>query len=343
MRKAVESIIAVVKDADRKPLSTIIADLYWLFRNHPDKSIRHYFTSLIYKKNSGKIEDYIDVKTYLQIGKYQLNHNLESTPMLEDKIRFSEAMMSAGYETSFYLGKIESGAFCDVNQNIYSLENSSTKTKFEELVEIHGSIFIKQVDLYGGKGVYKINAEDNINMSLFNNGRRFIVEKALVQHDDLNRINSYCINTLRCVTYNNGHSPQVVACLFRMGVNKSFKDNASAGGIFVGYDIFKNELSKVAYRLFDKGGTSFYTHPDSGFIFDKSPLPYPSEVIRLVTEAAMLFPDKDIIGWDIAYTPEGPVVLEANANPHVGMTQIVLKGLKNSKVYRDIISSLPTD
>ena len=63
------------------------------------------------------------------------------------------------------------------------------------------------------------------------------------------------------------HYETEIPSLLRMGVNESYKDNASSGGIFVNYDIEKNKLGEVATKFLNKGGASFYSHPGSNFIF----------------------------------------------------------------------------
>src|SRR5690606_29801636 len=126
------------------------------------------------------------------------------------------------------------------------------------------------------------------------------------------------------------------SCFFRMGTGESYVDNGSSGGIFIDYDIYDNKLAKKAYRLFDYGGESFEKHPTTGFVFKGKELPYSRDVVDLVTMAAKLFPELEIVGWDIAYTNEGPVILEGNDNPHIVMMQIGCKGLKNNKIYKDL-------
>ena len=134
------------------------------------------------------------------------------------------------------------------------------------------------------------------------------------------------------ITNRNGEI-KIPSCALRMGVNKSHNDNVSTGGIFTGYYIENNKLGEVAL---DKWGTSFYNHPDTHFIFKNQSLPYPNKVILLVTKVAKMFPNTCIIGWDVAYTPEGPVIIEGNTVPcPVGM-QIALRGLRNNKIYNDI-------
>ena len=113
-------------------------------------------------------------------------------------------------------------------------------------------------------------------------------------------------------------------------------DNVATGGIFVNYDIEKNKLGEIAIRYVNLLETRYYSHPNTNFVFKDQPLPYPHKVIALVTKAAKLFPDRFVIGWDVAYTPEGPVIIEGNTNPCPVEIQLALKGMRNNKIYDEL-------
>ena len=49
-----------------------------------------------------------------------------------------------------------------------------------------------------------------------------------------------------------------------------------------------------------------------------------------------MFPDRYIIGWDVAYTPEGTVIIEGSTAPCPAGMQIALRGLRNNKIYDGI-------
>jgi hypothetical protein len=53
-------------------------------------------------------------------------------------------------------------------------------------------------------------------------------------------------------------------------------------------------------------------HPKTGVPFNKFRLPFWSEVCSLVKETAIKLLPVRTIGWDVAITPNGPVILEAN-------------------------------
>lgn len=40
--------------------------------------------------------------------------------------------------------------------------------------------------------------------------------------------------------------------------------------------------------------------------------------------------------WDIAFTPDGILILEANDNPHIVMMQISCKGIKSNSIYNEV-------
>src|SRR5699024_299091 len=110
-------------------------------------------------------------------------------------------------------------------------------------------------------------------------------------------INPSCINTLRVISVRQNDKIYIANCIFRMGVGNVDIDNASVGGIFVNYDIETNTLDKIAHKFFKYGGTSYLKHPDTGFIFDRAPLPYPEKISEIITKAALLFEMHDILGW----------------------------------------------
>ena len=79
-------------------------------------------------------------------------------------------------------------------------------------------------------------------------------------------------------------------------------------------------------------------HPDTNIKLDGFEIPFFNNAIDLTLKCAEEFPSK-IIGWDIAITENGPLIIEANHNPHLGMADIAYGGLKKSRLFRDNILS----
>ncbi len=61
------------------------------------------------------------------------------------------------------------------------------------------------------------------------------------------------------------------------------------------------------------GMTSVATHPDTGLPFDGFPIPHWRDAIDLACRAQRVMPQLPTLGWDMAITARGPVIIEANA------------------------------
>lgn len=60
------------------------------------------------------------------------------------------------------------------------------------------------------------------------------------------------------------------------------------------------------------GGTTYTAHPDTGFVFADVRIPFWDELQELVRAAARELAPLRAIGWDVAITPDRPVLIEAN-------------------------------
>lgn len=317
-------------DSDRKNLYTIYKDLSHLKKKR--FSTKSYFTNLMYKKSAGNIDDYVDHEIYLKIAKDYYRPNGKNF-LLEDKIVFQEHLKINGIPGTKLLAKFKDGKLL-VETNSY-VEPKRIEFKLKKLASIYGSIFIKCTDTSGGEGIFKVNNDDVFNLENLSISKDYIVERTLIQHEALNRVNPHSINTLRVITFKTGDKVVIPNCMFRMSKGTSYLDNASAGGIFVSYDIDNNRLGDTGYQLFRNGAKSYKRHPVTNFVFKDASLPFNEEVKALVKEAARSYDQIESIGWDIAYTQDGPVILEGNDSPHIVMTQITLQGLLNSNFYKE--------
>ena len=335
--KSLKKLKNVINDKDKKPLLQIIKELKVVLKDDKrEGSIGYYFYNLMHKKDAGRISDYLSYGPIRKIMYDYYRANGEH-PILQNKNKFREYLYDKNLPIPEYIGKIKGGVFIDRNDDSKNISKDNFNNIFNGILQKYEVIFVKAVDGQGGAGVYKLSKEniDDIEKEI-DYSQEYIIEQALIQDDYLNSINPHSLNTLRVITYNNGKEVVIPSCFFRMGTGNSYVDNGSSGGIFMDYNIDTNKLTNKAYRLLNYGGQSFEKHPTSGFIFKDKPLPYPENVKKIVSDAAKLFPELEIIGWDIAYTKNGPVILEGNDNPHIVMMQIGCKGLKNNPVYKEL-------
>lgn len=318
-------------DSDRKSLFSIYRDLSSLKkRNFSTKS---YFTNLMFKKSSGNIQHYIDHKVYLKMAKEYYRPNGKNF-LLEDKIGFQEYLIKEKISGTHLIAKLRNKTLM-IGRDQFT-DPISIESKIKELATSYESIFIKRTDTSGGQDIIKLNKGDDFNITSISLANDYIIEQTLVQHATLSKINPNSINTLRVVTFKIGEKVVIPNCMFRMGIGTSYLDNASSGGIFISYDLANNKLGSTAYQLFKNGAKSFTKHPVSDFVFENSSLPFNEEIKTLVTKAAIAFKDIESIGWDIAFTKDGPVIVEGNDSPHMVMMQISSQGLLNCNIYKKV-------
>ena len=201
-----------------------------------------------------------------------------------------------------------------------------------------GSVFAKPVEGRKGYGCRRIDGATAAELAALHAetaAQRFLFEETLVQHPALAAIFPGSVNTVRVLTCSEaGGPPAAIAAILRLGVGRNAVDNASQGGIFVGAELGTGRLFPQARRFFKHGGDVHAAHPDTGFRFEGADVPRYPEVLAAAEGAAALVPH-DLIGWDVAVTEAGPVVIEGNALPHLPMMEIGLgRGLMAHPSFR---------
>ena len=99
-----------------------------------------------------------------------------------------------------------------------------------------------------------------------------------------------------------------------------FVDNISKGGLVVSLDVNTGQFSEYGLRKFD--ATKYYEHPDTHIAFKGLVLDNWNEIKALVEKACQLLPYYKSVGYDIACTTDGPVIVEINTGTGVFAPQI---------------------
>lgn len=152
----------------------------------------------------------------------------------------------------------------------------------------------------------------------------YIFEKQLVQDPILSKLNPDTINTLRVLTYKH----KVVSCSIRVGRKGSFVDNAAKGGIVLSLDMETGRIEEYGLREYDL--TKYYEHPDTKIKFKDYEVPMWPAVKELVEKTIRLVPYYNSVGFDVATTVNGPVIIEINTGTGVYASQMGKKqGIAN--------------
>jgi hypothetical protein len=129
------------------------------------------------------------------------------------------------------------------------------------------------------------------------------------------------VMTARLTTIRNEQGDaELVSCVLRVPASRdSAIDNMKAGGFIMPIDA-QTGVTGLARRGY-RGGI-VERHPVSGHAFAGFRLPDWVAAKALAKQAhETAFATYRLIGWDVAFTPEGPVLVEGNAKPGVMMPQ----------------------
>jgi hypothetical protein len=149
-----------------------------------------------------------------------------------------------------------------------------------------------------------------------------VLEERLQQHGFMNALNPSALNTIRVFTFmDKRNDVGVQAAVLRLGRQGCDVDNWDQGGLSVDIDVTNGRLGEGVTKQ-KYGGERFIRHPDTNSAFAGETVPMWDDVVSLCTRAAVMIPMMRWVGWDVAITPSGPVLVEGNAHPHVGVVQV---------------------
>ncbi len=142
----------------------------------------------------------------------------------------------------------------------------------------------------------------------------YLFEEMIEQHPALNRINPASVNTCRLLTLTlSDNSISIPLAVMRFGRKGSPVDSWSKGGIAFKLDPETGELGRGLFHP-DWGSTKHVArHPDNNAEVTGMVLPYWDEIKKVACKAASVTPGINSIGWDLAITEHGPLLVEGNS------------------------------
>jgi glutathione synthase/RimK-type ligase-like ATP-grasp enzyme len=149
---------------------------------------------------------------------------------------------------------------------------------------------------------------------------RLLVQPRLGNHPDLAALAGDALSTVRIVTaLNERGEVEATDAVFKMAADGAFVDNFHHGGLAASVDLVSGSLGRATGL--DPNSGHHDRHPTRGATIEGTKLPMWEATLDLALCAHRLFPAQVLLAWDIAMTPKGPVLLEANGRPGFHMTQ----------------------
>ncbi len=216
---------------------------------------------------------------------------------------------------------------------------SATADELGGFLARHDRVMAKVADSLGGEGIAAWSTADIPDAEAWRAERlaahQVLVEEFIAQHPGMAALNPSSVNTLRIITYRDpANRVHTLARTLKMG-NGGDVDNFSDGGMYTMLD----EQGIAHYPAFDGEGRVFSMHPLSGTSIVGFRVPLWESVEQLVERLALEVPEIPYVGWDIAITPAGAVVIEGNYNTGVFQLKPSVTGVREGllPVYRRAI------
>lgn len=146
-----------------------------------------------------------------------------------------------------------------------------------------------------------------------------IVEGVLVQHPEMSKFSKNAVNTIRLISINDGNDVNVIYGAFRMAGGDAVVDNFHNGGVLA---ILDTETGKVITDAIDLSGHFYEKHPATGEVIKGFQVPYWTEITEMIKKAGKIVDGVGYVGWDIAVTEKGPVLIEGNTAPAPNVLQL---------------------
>jgi hypothetical protein len=247
---------------------------------------------------------YINYLTFFEETNCVAKMNKHQPYLLDNKLKFKHHLRDRIRTPKLI-------AFSDIQHKkiVYVSEPSSVK------------VVIKPITGMGGIGI-RIVSSKNLAEALQQYPASCIVEEFIEQHDTLNAIFSESVNTVRVLTLKENEEIIILSMILRVGrTTTQYVDNISKGGICIEIEKDSGTLGN-GYTFYEYGHCEYTTHPDTNYKFYGKKIPYIQEAKNLAITSHHFFPMFTIIGWDIAITETGPILIEGNRIPDLSLHQI---------------------
>ena len=198
-------------------------------------------------------------------------------------------------------------------RKLLSFNAAEDKDAFLDFLRAEGSVIVKPVAEGLGEGVEVFDLKSGGDPEAFFARKiaegPFVAEEMIRQAEPMKGLHPESVNTIRFATFIEGDKIHRLYAMLRTGMGGEVVDNAAAGGLCADVDV-KTGIVRT-------GGVNYYgiacdAHPDTGRQIKGLQIPEWDALLALGDALAMEVPEQRFVGWDLAYSEDGWVVVEGN-------------------------------
>lgn len=280
------------------------------------------------------------------------NPSFKGRAGVHDKIIFAAMMAELGFPVPRPLGFVH-----PTRSSFIARDLRDKEALLDFLRELDGPVFGKPVDsrwslgtasldgyqpdddcvtLLGGEEIGADVFADQV-MGFANKG--YLFQERLVPHPEIARLAGPAIGTVRLLTGNLAGKRELLDCVWKFVAGGNVANNFwRDGNMLAEIDAETGTVTRVASGLAHESQTH-EEHPNTGETLPGFTIPFWNEAVALVLQAASVLPDLRLIGWDIAITPGGPVIVEANTLPAFNLHQVASgKGIMKGRFEAFVVA-----
>lgn len=231
------------------------------------------------------------------------------------------------YIFNFEKKQVFNHRFNDLIKRNYLDLSSYTEDEFDafyDAVKGDEKVIYKPTETAQGTGIVIIGlkGKEALRETICPLDKNAVLEQWIHQDERVSAIYAGAVNCLRVITLLNDGKFYVLASNFTFGNAGHLIANASLNNLVCLPDLKTGVIQTDAQDIY---GKLYEVHPVSKLKFKGFQIPYWDAVLSMCEDAARRIPQVGYIGWDIAISPEGPVIIEGNTTP--GYKFFQLKGL----------------
>ncbi len=226
-------------------------------------------------------------------------------------------LSNSAYENSVFLDKyIFSKVFNDLyGRECMEINRYTSKSDVIEFMKKAGKAVYKPLEACEGRGIrsYSVSDYDNIEKLaddiLSGNKGNALLDEWLEQSAEMSKFYKDGVNCIRVYTFIHNDHFEFLDAKVSFGTTSDIVNATINGNLFATVDvntgIITSDLTDYTLVLYEE-------HPVTHFKAKGTQLPCWDEVLELAKKAAYRVPQVAYVGWDIALTTSGPVLIEGN-------------------------------
>lgn len=236
---------------------------------------------------------------------------------------FYERVSPSAHKAQFTMKPVFLKNFAEFTGRSFIVPAEDNYEAVAEFLNTHEAFMSKPYDGLGGRDVEKIYAKDISDPRAYHEhciANRLFLEELVIQHEGMNALCPASVNTIRMMTFNDHGNPRLLWMGLRIGNGVNAVDNFHAQGLAASIDM---ETGKLVGNAQDKDLREFTHHPTTGTQIDGFRIPCFEEAKELALKAAARSDKILVVGWDVAISENGPVIIEGNRRPGFDMVQVL--------------------